>query len=442
MKTRRIFTGRRVACLLVVVALIITGSVWAQNTGTSSVNIAAGGVSGKLATVTSASSSTQFLRFGDYEDGDPKYTAPDWIKPGGTLGGIQSPGDLFYIDTSGNPGDVRVEVFVTNMPDIAKQYKHLLVQLNFYKLATATSQRIGTGDGSRQYFYTASFPVVPFSETVYVAGTARTRNIHYTINYSKGDIKFTDGNKPAVNAAITITYQYWTQATWLGSNVAVSNESVGTGDGAHQNFDLDHARVIPDSETVYVGGVLQNRGKTADYEMDYDNGMVKFNASSKPANGAAITASYKYYTEAAFKGDSTLVRDEAVGTGDSKEKRFDLDRASIVSGSETIYVAGVAKTRDTDYTIDYERGTIDFETAPANGAAITADYRYWTVQESGLHVCGTGKLLGRPLGYTTFILEGNTKYDLAVTDAQFHGQNKGYQGGSDAPSFFIQVRAR
>jgi len=71
------------------------------------------------------------------------------------------------------------------------------------------------------------------------------------------------------------------------------------------------------------------------------------------------------------------VTGEPVGTGDGIADIFDLAHAPVIVSSETVYVAGVKKTRDTDYSIDYQIGRIFFETAPATGAAITADYTYY-----------------------------------------------------------------
>ena len=68
------------------------------------------------------------------------------------------------------------------------------------------------------------------------------------------------------------------------------------------------------------------------------------------------------------------VTGETVGTGDGTTTTFYLADPPVLWHSETIYVDGVAQTRDTDYTIDYETGEITFATAPASGASITADY--------------------------------------------------------------------
>ena len=72
----------------------------------------------------------------------------------------------------------------------------------------------------------------------------------------------------------------------------------------------------------------------------------------------------------------TTVTAEAVGTGNGANTSFTLANSPVLSKDETIYVAGAAKTRDTDYTVNFETGAVSFTSAPANSAAVTADYKY------------------------------------------------------------------
>jgi len=58
---------------------------------------------------------------------------------------------------------------------------------------------------------------------------------------------------------------------------------------------------------------------------------------------------------------------EAVGTGDGTTTVFTLANAPVEVESETVYVDGVAQTRGTDYSINYETGDITFVTAPPSG---------------------------------------------------------------------------
>lgn len=69
---------------------------------------------------------------------------------------------------------------------------------------------------------------------------------------------------------------------------------------------------------------------------------------------------------------------ESIGTGDGSTANFNLDNDNIVDDSETVYVSNVAKTQGVDYTINNSSGVITFLSIPANGTAITANYKYFS----------------------------------------------------------------
>jgi len=64
-------------------------------------------------------------------------------------------------------------------------------------------------------------------------------------------------------------------------------EAAGIGDGSTTVFNLDHTPIIPESETIYLDGVV-----TTDYEIDYAGGAVTFTVA--PGEGVIITADYDY----------------------------------------------------------------------------------------------------------------------------------------------------
>jgi archaeal flagellin FlaB len=70
-----------------------------------------------------------------------------------------------------------------------------------------------------------------------------------------------------------------------------TSQPIGTGDGATTTFSMSNAPVIPGSHAVLVDGMTQTFG--ADYDVDYDTGLVTF--TSAPASSASITADYTYY---------------------------------------------------------------------------------------------------------------------------------------------------
>ncbi len=72
----------------------------------------------------------------------------------------------------------------------------------------------------------------------------------------------------------------------------------------------------------------------------------------------------------------TAVENEAVGTGNGTNKSFALDNKWVKPGSETVKLGGTTQTRNIDYWINYAKGTIEFASAPANGAQVTASYTH------------------------------------------------------------------
>jgi len=68
---------------------------------------------------------------------------------------------------------------------------------------------------------------------------------------------------------------------------------------------------------------------------------------------------------------------EEVGEGDGSTKNFALDNKPVSPEKDVvIYVGGEPST--IDYTVNYVTGVVTFETAPPDGAKITADYSYYT----------------------------------------------------------------
>lgn len=78
-----------------------------------------------------------------------------------------------------------------------------------------------------------------------------------------------------------------------------------------------------------------------------------------------------------FIGLTNEIVAEAVGTGAGVETVFPLDNRKVVQGTDVVYVAGSAVT---NYTLDYDTGTITFAAAPTG--AITADYDYSDIYSS------------------------------------------------------------
>jgi len=80
---------------------------------------------------------------------------------------------------------------------------------------------------------------------------------------------------------------------------AILNQQIGEGDGATVDFQTAVSPVVSESDSVWVGGVLQVRD--TDYTIALDLGVVTFAAA--PASGAVITCSYRWTT---FTDDELL----------------------------------------------------------------------------------------------------------------------------------------
>lgn len=66
---------------------------------------------------------------------------------------------------------------------------------------------------------------------------------------------------------------------------------------------------------------------------------------------------------------------ENIGTGNGVLTTFTVSSPAVEALSETVYVNSVLQVRGTNYTIVNSTGVITFTVAPANGLAVTAQYR-------------------------------------------------------------------
>jgi hypothetical protein len=112
----------------------------------------------------------------------------------------------------------------------------------------------------------------------------------------------------------------------------------------------------------------------------YDTVNAVYSAESNPIPYTGTVSDTNYTTPkkvAQMLNNFHIVTAEAVGTGDASTVLFGpVADSYVIADTEIVYVAGVKKNRNSDYTIDYETGKITFSAAatPALSAAITADY--------------------------------------------------------------------
>ena len=70
-----------------------------------------------------------------------------------------------------------------------------------------------------------------------------------------------------------------------------TSQPIGTGDGSTTTFSMSNSPLISGSHAVLVDGITQTFG--ADYDVEYDTGLVTF--TTAPASSVSITADYTYY---------------------------------------------------------------------------------------------------------------------------------------------------
>ena len=57
---------------------------------------------------------------------------PTWTVFGGAIGGVSTPGDLFYIDATDNPADIQVTLYITNANELIGCYRNLILEVGVY----------------------------------------------------------------------------------------------------------------------------------------------------------------------------------------------------------------------------------------------------------------------------------------------------------------------
>ena len=105
----------------------VSGVSFAQSTDTTGTTIEAVGVDGQFAAVytrAEAAADSVVLKYN---------VDPDWSPSVGATGTIDTPGDLYYIDTGTYQGDLIVTLYLNNAAGLSKNYTYLNMQINVYK---------------------------------------------------------------------------------------------------------------------------------------------------------------------------------------------------------------------------------------------------------------------------------------------------------------------
>ena len=71
--------------------------------------------------------------------------APGWKIFGGAIGGVTSPGDLFYIDTTDYSSDILVTLYLTNTAELIHYYRYQILDVGVYVQTGAEQWEKATG---------------------------------------------------------------------------------------------------------------------------------------------------------------------------------------------------------------------------------------------------------------------------------------------------------
>ncbi len=106
----------------------------------------------------------------DVSDSVQIEVAAEAVKPaytafGNAIGGVTTPGDLFYIDATRDSADIKVILYFTNTPQLMKYYRYLIFNVGVYAENGAGEWERATGsDGNpvRETYITARNGQVDF----------------------------------------------------------------------------------------------------------------------------------------------------------------------------------------------------------------------------------------------------------------------------------------
>ncbi len=73
---------------------------------------------------------------------------PTWTAFGKAIGGVSTPGTLFYIDATNNSPDIQTTLYITNAQELLHNYRYLTLKVGIYaKGGTGEWERISTVNG-------------------------------------------------------------------------------------------------------------------------------------------------------------------------------------------------------------------------------------------------------------------------------------------------------
>jgi len=279
------------------------------------------------------------------------------------------------------------------------------VQIWNDKPTSVTDETVGTGDGTNAVFSLANGDLITGSPCVVkVAGTTKTETTHYSLDRTTGTVTFTPGNIPTAGQAVTVSYHYGTGAATAANVYLLARR--------RQTFVASGATVTLAATPSRIYEVQINSAVTTDYTLT--DKVLTFDPA--PTDGDAILVIYEDEScnlqmlqvkssgvvdpftvgisddaQGSYLGigGSAAVTDESVGVGDDATTVFSLLFPCVVEGTLVVKVDDV----ETEVTLDPVTGEIEFATAPADEAVITASYRYYRARQIGAINPGCARLV-------------------------------------------------
>ena len=281
------------------------------------------------------------------------------------------------------------------------------VQIWNDKSTAVTDEAVGTGDGTNAVFTLANGNLITGSPCVVkVAGATKTETTHYSLDRVTGTVTFTPGNIPTAGQAVTASYHYGTGAetaanvyllarrreTFVASGATVTLAATPS---RIYEAQINSAVVDPDDYTLTDKVLTFDPAPTPGdailviYEDESCNLQMLQVKSSGVEDPFTVGISDDAQGSYLGIGGSAEVTDESVGVGDDATTVFSLLFPCIVEGTLVVEVDDTP----TEVTLDPVTGEIEFATAPANEAVITATYRYYKARQIGAINPGCARLV-------------------------------------------------
>jgi hypothetical protein len=244
-----------------------------------------------------------------------------------------------------------------------------------------TSEAVGTGDGVTTVFYLDYKFVVADSQIVYVAGAAKVEDTDYSFDDDSGKITFLAGHIPA-SGAITADYRYADiPSSEIAAHILESEDEINRKVG--RSF-YPSQTIIEIKDGLQTNDSYWQTYMTTTYNSDFEYYMQR--QGSYNDNKTLFTNKFPILTVLGLsvEGKYVVGGDVGTGTGLGGPTVFGFDYTDVVPTTETVYVAGVAKARTTDYTINNTTGVITFVSPPTG--AITANYWYGNIASSNYKI--------------------------------------------------------